>query len=183
VVNQVRAEPYFFKFRGPGCAHGGRAHFGAPHPMAPSTLAASQLKSPKLSNLLLRLSDFASAVEGNRAMKSGDIGRIMNMWRKWSFIAIGVKKLCQYSIQLPRMIILINNFSSQAKDAASQLKSPKLSNLLLRLSDFASVVKGNRAMKSGDIGRIMNMWRRWSVIAIGVKKLCQYSIQIPHMII
>ncbi|EFP87917.2 uncharacterized protein PGTG_13721 [Puccinia graminis f. sp. tritici CRL 75-36-700-3] len=74
-------------------------------------------------------------------------------------------------------------FSAQAKLAASKLESHKLSNLLRRLSDFASIVEGNRAMKSGDIGRVMNMWKRWSVIAIGVKKLRQYSIQLPRMII
>jgi hypothetical protein len=36
-------------------------------------------------------------------------------------------------------------------------KSPKLSNLILRLSNFAAIIKGNRAMKSGDIGRLMYM--------------------------
>ncbi|KAA1067261.1 hypothetical protein PGT21_010172 [Puccinia graminis f. sp. tritici] len=74
-------------------------------------------------------------------------------------------------------------FSARAKSKAAKSASPKHSNLLLRLGDFASIIEGNRAMKSGDIGRLMNMWKRWSVIAIGVTKLRQYAIQLPRMII
>ncbi|KAA1126493.1 hypothetical protein PGTUg99_021912 [Puccinia graminis f. sp. tritici] len=74
-------------------------------------------------------------------------------------------------------------FSIEAKRNATIHTSLKLSNLLLRLSDFATVVEGNSAMKSGDIGRLMNVWKRWSVIAQGIKKLTQYSIQLPRMII
>ncbi|EHS62729.1 uncharacterized protein PGTG_22657 [Puccinia graminis f. sp. tritici CRL 75-36-700-3] len=53
-------------------------------------------------------------------------------------------------------------FSIEAKRNATIHTSPKLSNLLLRLSDFATVVEGNSAMKSGDIGRLMNVWKRCS---------------------
>ncbi|KAA1139258.1 hypothetical protein PGTUg99_037582 [Puccinia graminis f. sp. tritici] len=74
-------------------------------------------------------------------------------------------------------------FTPEARDAASELSSPKLSNLLLRLTDFATIVEGNLAMKAGDTGRVMNIWKRWAVIAQGVKKLTQYSIQLPRMII
>jgi hypothetical protein len=41
-------------------------------------------------------------------MKLGDIGRVMNIWKRWLVIAQGIKKLTQYSIQLPQMIILLN---------------------------------------------------------------------------
>ena len=78
--------------------------FFSPH----SLRSASLEKSPKLSNLLLRLADFATIVEGNAAMKNGDIGQVMNVWKQWAIIAQGVKKLTQYSIQLPWMIILLN---------------------------------------------------------------------------
>ncbi|OAV99080.1 hypothetical protein PTTG_25447 [Puccinia triticina 1-1 BBBD Race 1] len=74
-------------------------------------------------------------------------------------------------------------FSIEAKHDAKLHSSPKLSNLILRLSDFATVVKGNSAMKAGDIGQIMNVWKRWAVLAQGTKKLTNYSIQLPRMII
>jgi hypothetical protein len=41
-------------------------------------------------------------------MKSGDIGRVMNVWKQWAVMAQGIKKLTQYSIQLPCIILLIN---------------------------------------------------------------------------
>ncbi|KAA1117752.1 hypothetical protein PGT21_022293 [Puccinia graminis f. sp. tritici] len=74
-------------------------------------------------------------------------------------------------------------FSAQAKLDATLQPSPKLSNLILRLADFATVVEGDAAMKAGDIGRVMNVWKRWAVLAQGIKKLTQYSIQLPRMIL
>ncbi|PLW13822.1 hypothetical protein PCANC_19397 [Puccinia coronata f. sp. avenae] len=50
-------------------------------------------------------------------------------------------------------------FSPEAKEKAMSHSNPKLSNLMLRLSDFTTNVEGNAAMKSGDIGRVMNMWK------------------------
>ncbi|KAA1123855.1 hypothetical protein PGTUg99_026570 [Puccinia graminis f. sp. tritici] len=72
-------------------------------------------------------------------------------------------------------------FSPEAKEASG--RSTKRSNLILRLSDFATVVEGNAAMKAGDVGRLMNIWKRWAVISQGIKKLTQYSVQLPRMII
>lgn len=72
---------------------------------------------------------------------------------------------------------------SDVSDLPKQSKSANLSNLLLRLSDFATIIEGNRAMKAGDIGRLMNMWKRWSVIANGVPNLRQYAVQLPRMIV
>ncbi|PLW41572.1 hypothetical protein PCANC_17426 [Puccinia coronata f. sp. avenae] len=77
----------------------------------------------------------------------------------------------------------IQFFSPESKAKAASNSSPKLSNLILRLSDFATIVEGNLAMKCGDIGRVMNIWKRWAIIAQGIKKLTQYSIQLPRMII
>ncbi|KAI7942010.1 hypothetical protein MJO28_012037 [Puccinia striiformis f. sp. tritici] len=56
-------------------------------------------------------------------------------------------------------------FTATAQETASNRTSPKLSNLMLRLSNFATIVEGNTAMKCGDIGRLMNVWKRWSVMA------------------
>ncbi|KAI7966333.1 hypothetical protein MJO29_002081 [Puccinia striiformis f. sp. tritici] len=74
-------------------------------------------------------------------------------------------------------------FTATAKDTASNRTSPELSNLMLCVSDFATIVEGNTAIKSGDIGCLMNVWKRWSVLAQGIKKLTQYSIQLPRMVI
>ncbi|KAI7955280.1 hypothetical protein MJO28_005680 [Puccinia striiformis f. sp. tritici] len=43
--------------------------------------------------------------------------------------------------------------------------NPKLANLLLRLHNFATVIEANRAMKAGDIGRLLNIWRMWCIIS------------------
>ncbi|OAV87572.1 hypothetical protein PTTG_29383, partial [Puccinia triticina 1-1 BBBD Race 1] len=51
-------------------------------------------------------------------------------------------------------------FTASAICNAGKNLSPKLSNQLLRTIDFSSVVKANRAMKSGDVGRVMYMWKR-----------------------
>ncbi|KNZ48163.1 hypothetical protein VP01_5869g1, partial [Puccinia sorghi] len=62
--------------------------------------------SPQLSNLLLKFSNFSTIFEGHLAMNNGDIGRLMT----GAVISQGVKKLTQFSIQQPRMIILLNYF-------------------------------------------------------------------------
>ncbi|KAA1127474.1 hypothetical protein PGTUg99_037102 [Puccinia graminis f. sp. tritici] len=75
---------------------------------AKSRVDASKRPSPKLSNLQLRLFDFASVCEANTAMKAGDIGRVMFMWKRWAVMAQGIKKLSNYAVHLPRMIVLMN---------------------------------------------------------------------------
>ncbi|KAA1119008.1 hypothetical protein PGT21_012632 [Puccinia graminis f. sp. tritici] len=74
-------------------------------------------------------------------------------------------------------------FTASAVDQAGKNLSPKLLNQILRTIDFASVVEANRSMKSGDIGRVMYMWKRWSVMSQSMKKLKNYSIQLPRMIL
>lgn len=58
-------------------------------------------------NLCLRLRDFASIVEGEDAMRQGDIGRVISMWRRWSLMAQGMKGLSHYALHLPRLILLL----------------------------------------------------------------------------
>ncbi|PLW57776.1 hypothetical protein PCANC_01323 [Puccinia coronata f. sp. avenae] len=73
-------------------------------------------------------------------------------------------------------------FSKKALTNALKLTSPKLKNLLLRLRDFGTIIEADRAMKAGDVGRLLNIWRRWSVMAQGIKGLSHYSISLPRMI-
>jgi hypothetical protein len=65
------------------------------------------IASPRLSNLLLRLQDFSTVVEANRAMKAGDVGRMLNMWKMWSVMSQGLKGLNSYSSYLPRSVLLL----------------------------------------------------------------------------
>jgi hypothetical protein len=56
---------------------------------------------------MTRLRDFATIVEADQSMKAGDIGQLLNIWRRWSVMAQGITGLTHYAIHLPRMIILI----------------------------------------------------------------------------
>ncbi|KAA1070075.1 hypothetical protein PGTUg99_002283 [Puccinia graminis f. sp. tritici] len=62
---------------------------------------------PKLSNLLTRLQDFSTVIEANRAMKRGDIGRLINVWKMWSIMTQSLPGLTHYSAYLPRLILLL----------------------------------------------------------------------------
>jgi hypothetical protein len=74
-------------------------------------------------------------------------------------------------------------FSHKAVASASKLASPKLSNLLLRLCDFATIIEADCSMKAGDIGRLLNIWHRWFVMAQEIKGLNHYSIHLPCTIV
>jgi hypothetical protein len=63
-----------------------------------------------LYNLRLRLRDFATIVEGDHAMRAGDVGRVLLMWKRWAVMAHGVKGLSHYAIHLPRFILILNKF-------------------------------------------------------------------------
>ncbi|EFP80005.1 uncharacterized protein PGTG_05230 [Puccinia graminis f. sp. tritici CRL 75-36-700-3] len=58
-------------------------------------------------NLLLRIRDFGTIVEANRAMKDGDYGRLMFMWQRWAVMSQGIGGMPHYSKHLPKLIILI----------------------------------------------------------------------------
>jgi hypothetical protein len=61
----------------------------------------------KLSNLLVRLHEFSTVVEANRAMKSGDMGRLINIWRMWSVMSQSLPGLTHYATYLPRLVLLL----------------------------------------------------------------------------
>jgi hypothetical protein len=71
--------------------------------------------------------------------------------------------------------------SPQAREDATNPKAPFLSNMLLRLRDFATVVECKHAMSAGDIGRVLNIWKRWSVMAQGIPGLTNCAIDLPRM--
>ncbi|KAA1075906.1 hypothetical protein PGTUg99_027163 [Puccinia graminis f. sp. tritici] len=69
--------------------------------------AASKREHPKLSNLLLRLQDFSTVVEAHRAMKAGDVGRLINIWKMWSIMTQSLPGLKHYSAYLPRLVLML----------------------------------------------------------------------------
>jgi hypothetical protein len=73
--------------------------------------------------------------------------------------------------------------SPKAREEASKMKSPKLNNILLRLQEFSTVIEANNAMKAGDIGRLINVWKIWSVMAQALKGLTHYSLYLPRMVL
>ena len=64
--------------------------------------------SPAHLNLLLRIRDFATIVEANRAMKAGDHGCLLFMWQQWAVMSQAIPKLPHYSKHLPKLVLLLN---------------------------------------------------------------------------
>ncbi|KAA1072343.1 hypothetical protein PGT21_032924 [Puccinia graminis f. sp. tritici] len=76
-------------------------------PQARSAAAAKGPSHHKLSNTLVQLHDFSTVVKAKRAMKAGDIGRLLLVWKKWSLMSQALKGLTNYSSYLPRMVLLL----------------------------------------------------------------------------
>ncbi|KAI7951190.1 hypothetical protein MJO28_006874 [Puccinia striiformis f. sp. tritici] len=79
--------------------------------------------------------------------------------------------------------VYIQYCTGEAREEAANRKSPKLHNLLIRLDEFSSVIEANRAMKAGDIGRLIFIWKRWSVMSQSLKGLYNYSAYLPRMVL
>ncbi|PLW07674.1 hypothetical protein PCANC_27011 [Puccinia coronata f. sp. avenae] len=71
----------------------------------------------------------------------------------------------------------------KARDSADREKCPKLSNALLQLHDFSKVVECKRAMKSGDIGRVMLVWKKWSIMVQSIPGITNYSSYLPRTVL
>lgn len=69
---------------------------------------AQENEDDQLIRFLLQLQDFATVVEASRAMSTGDVGRMIRMWKRWSVMAHGMNRLKHYANYLPRLIILLN---------------------------------------------------------------------------
>lgn len=75
-----------------------------------------------------------------------------------------------------------NYFSASGIEDARVSGDYTAYNLRLRLRDFATVVEAQDATRAGDIGRLMNMWKWWSVMAQGLPGLSHYSRHIPRLV-
>ncbi|EFP91832.2 uncharacterized protein PGTG_18026 [Puccinia graminis f. sp. tritici CRL 75-36-700-3] len=61
--------------------------------------------------------------------------------------------------------------------------SPQRYNLLLRMRDFSTVIEANRSMKAGDIGRLINVWKMWSLMTQSLPGLTHYSAYLPRLVL
>ncbi|KNE96170.1 hypothetical protein PSTT_07432 [Puccinia striiformis] len=68
--------------------------------------AANPLDCPWLYNTLLMPRDFSTVVEAKQAMKAGDIGQLYAVWKKWSLMAQALPGITNYSLHLPRQVLL-----------------------------------------------------------------------------
>ncbi|KAH9460251.1 hypothetical protein Pst134EB_008436 [Puccinia striiformis f. sp. tritici] len=73
--------------------------------------------------------------------------------------------------------------SPEARKLASARACPKLSNLLIRMHDFSTVVEANRAMKAGDVGRLIRIWTMWSIMTQSLPGLTHYSAYLPRLVL
>jgi hypothetical protein len=51
--------------------------------------------------------DFSTLVEAKRAMKAGDVGRLMLFWKKWCLMCQDLPGITNYSFYLPRNVLLL----------------------------------------------------------------------------
>lgn len=73
-------------------------------------------------------------------------------------------------------------FTGDSIRKASEDGDLTLYNLRLRLRDFATIVEADRAMRQGDVGCLMLMWKRWSIMAQGIQGLSHYALHLPRVV-
>ncbi|PLW20217.1 hypothetical protein PCASD_18335 [Puccinia coronata f. sp. avenae] len=74
-------------------------------------------------------------------------------------------------------------FSPQAQQNASQKENLKQHTFLMRLHNFSTIVKANRATKAGDIGRLMRIWKAWLLMAQALPGLVNYQSYLPRLVL
>jgi hypothetical protein len=92
------------------------------------------------------------------------------------------KKTLQEILDLVNEIYLKFCSGASRQTEISQ-KSISHNNMLLRIRDFATIIEAKNAMKAGDPGRLMYMWKRWTVMGQGMPKLPHYSKHLPRLIL
>ncbi|KAI7965451.1 hypothetical protein MJO29_003549 [Puccinia striiformis f. sp. tritici] len=71
----------------------------------------------------------------------------------------------------------------KARQSAKGCDSPRIYNTLLMLHDFSTVVEAKRSMKAGDIGRLMSVWKKWSLMAQALPGITNYSSYLPRQVL
>ena len=75
-------------------------------------------------------------------------------------------------------------FSPQARaEAAKHKSSSRLSNTLIMLHDFSTIVEAKRSMSAGDVGRLMIVWKKWSLMSQSLPGITNYSSYLPRLVL
>lgn len=74
-------------------------------------------------------------------------------------------------------------FTQQSISVSEKSGNTTAYNFRLRLRDLATVVEADNAQRAGDIGRLLLMWKRWSVMAQGTTGLSHYSKHLPRLVV
>lgn len=74
-------------------------------------------------------------------------------------------------------------FSARSLRQAKNEGDIRSYNLMLRLRDLATYEEADQATKRGDIGRLILMFKRWSVMAHGAPGLLHYARHIPRLVL
>lgn len=115
------------------------------------SLESSKLKKDyRAYNLRLRLRDLATVVEAENATKAGDIGRLLQMWKRWSIMAQGIKGLSLYGQHLPRLILLLEHYLP-----------PGLSYLIKHSMLVASSGRGGHFIPKDLLLELQNWWLKY----------------------
>jgi hypothetical protein len=51
------------------------------------------------------------------------------------------------------------------------------------LHDFSTVVEAKRSMKAGDVGRLMLIWKKWSIMCQSLNGLTHYATYLPRTVL
>ena len=75
-------------------------------------------------------------------------------------------------------------FTPQAQAlAARNQTSARLSNTLIMMHDFSTFAEAKRSMSAGDVGRLMIIWKKWSVMSQSLPGITNYSSYLPRMVL
>ncbi|KNE98488.1 hypothetical protein PSTG_08228 [Puccinia striiformis f. sp. tritici PST-78] len=111
---------------------------------------AAKESCPKLHNLLVRMQEFSTVVEANNAMKAGDIGRLINIWKMWSVMSQSLKGLTHYASYLPRLVLLL-----------TEILPASLSKLLRHNMLFSPSGRPNHFVAKDRYLENMNYWLKF----------------------
>ncbi|EFP76793.2 uncharacterized protein PGTG_02254 [Puccinia graminis f. sp. tritici CRL 75-36-700-3] len=91
------------------------------------------------------------------------------------------------AIQKKDFTLMVNQmeriFEAMARSEAAGQECPKLSNTLLQLHDFSTVVEAKRSMRAGDVGRLLLIWKKWSLMSQALRGITNYSSYLPRMVL
>ncbi|PLW57432.1 hypothetical protein PCANC_01769 [Puccinia coronata f. sp. avenae] len=69
--------------------------------------------------------------------------------------------------------------TGQARKEAKARDCSRLHNTLVMLHNFSTVVEAKRSMRDGDVGRLMIIWSKWSLMTQALPGITNYSTYLP----